>query len=127
MKKKVIVMALFAAVSVYSIPVCSFASEQYETNYSTEQLLEGSDALDNYIDELEIVTIGVRENDSKMVVGCHNLTEEKKKRIKEITKIENIEFIEYKNDYFDSGEKEDYDEIIKEAINNYKTENLEIS
>lgn len=126
MKKKVIIMALFAAVSIYSVPVCSFASEQYEMNYSTEQLIEGSDALDNYIDELEIVTIGVRENDSKLVVGCHNLTDEKKKRIKEITKIENIEFIEYNNDYFDSGEKENYDEVIKQAINNYKTENLEI-
>ena len=83
MKKKVIIMALFAAVSVYSIPEYAFASEIYETNYSTEQLLEGSDALDNYIEELEIVTISVRENDNKLVVGCRNLTEEKENKIKE--------------------------------------------
>ncbi len=126
MKKALLAAVILAALTSTSFTVLG-ENNIAEKNYTAEELIEGSDALDNYIDELEIVTIGVRENDSKLVVGCHNLTEEKKKRIKEITKIENIEFIEYKNDYFDSGKKEDYDEIIKEAINSCKTENLEIT
>ena len=46
--------------------------------YSLEQLLDGSDKLDNYWNQLEIVQVGVRQIDNGLFVGCFNLTDYKK-------------------------------------------------
>lgn len=74
--------------------------------YSLEQLLDGSDKLDNYWNQLEIVQVGVRQIDNGLFVGCFNLTDYKKENIKRISGIDNIEFKEFsEDDVWDIGDE----------------------
>ena len=110
----------------FCLPLEAWATDNQEKRYSAEELMKGSDNLDDYREELQIIQIGVRETKNCLFVGVRNLTEYKKDRIKEISGIENIEFKEVTDkDIWENEPKSDYN--IIEEVSSYKNESVEIS